>query len=106
MHDTADGKHLLDDLAAAHPSVTKGIGVEVFQRPRTHGFEPLPKRWVNERPFGLLMQHRRLARDCEALPQRSRTMIHWAMAGKMSRETTGESIPTWRIATDIPLVSV
>jgi non-canonical (house-cleaning) NTP pyrophosphatase len=26
------------------------------------------------------MQHRRLARDYEALPQRSRTMIHWAMA--------------------------
>jgi hypothetical protein len=47
------------------------------------------------------MQHRRLARDYEALPQRSRTMIHWAMANKMSRELTGESTPTWRIETDI-----
>ncbi len=57
-----------------------GIDVEVVQRPRAKGFEPLPKRWVHERTFGWLMQHRRLARDYEALPQRSRTVIHWAMA--------------------------
>lgn len=94
VHDTAGGKLLLDELAAAHPSVSKvwadggyqnsvlnhgarlGIDVEVVQRPRTKGFEPLPKRWVIERTFGWLMQHRRLARDYEALPQRSRTMIH------------------------------
>lgn len=119
VHDTTGGKLLLDDLAAAHPSVTKvwadggyqnsifnhgaqlGIDVEVVQRPRARGFEPLPKRWVIERTFGWLMQHRRLARDYEALPQRSRTMIHWAMANKMSRELTGESTPTWRFETDI-----
>ncbi|MFC5241135.1 transposase [Streptomyces atrovirens] len=113
---------LLDDLAA-HPSVAKvwandgyqssifnhgaglGIDVEVVQRPRTKGFEPLPKRGGIERTFGWLMQHRRLARDYEALPQRSRAMIHWAMANKMSREPTGESAPTWRIETDIPLAS-
>ncbi|MFF9221899.1 IS5 family transposase [Streptomyces viridosporus] len=119
VHDTTGGKLLLDDLAAAHPAVSKvradggyqssifnhgaglGIDVEVVQRPRTKGFEPLPKRWVIERTFGWLMQHRRLARDCEALPQRSRAMIHWAMADKMSRELTGESAPTWRIETDM-----
>ncbi|MGW2787894.1 IS5 family transposase [Streptomyces populi] len=100
-HDTVGGKHLLDDLAAAHPHVPKvradggyqssilnhgaslGIDVEVVQRPRTKGFEPLPKRWVIERTFDWLMQHRPLARDCEALPRRSRTMIHWAMANRM-----------------------
>ncbi|MEU5833056.1 transposase [Streptomyces diacarni] len=78
VHDTAGGKLLLDDLTAAHPSVTKvwpdggyqssafnhgaglGIDVEVTQRPRVKGFEPLPKRWVIERPFGWLVQHRRL----------------------------------------------
>ncbi|MFF8506258.1 IS5 family transposase [Streptomyces anulatus] len=121
VHDTAGGKLLLDELAAAHPSVSKvwadggyqnsvlnhgarlGIDVEVVQRPRTKGFEPLPKRWVIERTFGWLMQHRRLARDYEALPQRSQTMIHWAMANKMSRELTGESAPTWRIETDMPV---
>nr|WP_232626973.1 transposase [Streptomyces alfalfae] len=85
-------------MPAAHPSVTKvwadggyqtsviqhgadlGIDVEVVQRPKEKGFQPLPKRWVIERTFGWLMQHRRLARDYEALPQRSRTMIHWVMA--------------------------
>lgn len=124
VHDTVGGKVLLDELAAAHPRVSKvwadggyqssifnhgaihRIDVEVVQRTRTKGFEPLPKRWVIERTFGWLMQHRRLARDYEALPQRSRTMIHWAMANKMARELTGESTLTWRIETDMPTVIV
>ena len=111
VHDTIGGKHLLDDLAAEHPSLTKvwadggyqssilnhgaelGIDVEVVQRTRAKGFEPLPKRWVIERTSGWLMQHHRLARDYTALPQRSGTMIHWAMANKISRELTGESTP-------------
>ncbi|MGW2721616.1 IS5 family transposase [Streptomyces sp. NPDC001492] len=119
VHDTTGGKLLLDDVAANYPSVSKvwadggyqnsifnhgarlGIDVEVVQRPRTRGFEPLPKRWVIERTFGRLMQHRRPARDYEGLPQRSRAMIDWAMANKMSRELTGESTPTWRIETDM-----
>nr|WP_204116392.1 transposase [Streptomyces sp. CS207] len=107
--------------SAAEPSVTvlvegsadaittcgdaEGIDAEVVQRPRVKGFQPLPKRWVIESTFGWLMQHRRLARDYEALPQRSQSMIHWAMADKMSRELTVESAPTWRIETDIPLTS-
>ncbi|MFC9262249.1 IS5 family transposase [Streptomyces hydrogenans] len=120
VHDSAGGKQALTELAEAHPSVTKvwadggyqtsviqhgaglGIDVEVVRRPKGKGFQPLPKRWVIERTFGWLMQHRRLARDYEALPQRSRTMIHWAMANKMSRELTGESAPTWRTETDMP----
>ncbi|WP_372456411.1 IS5 family transposase, partial [Streptomyces anulatus] len=91
VHDSAGGKQALIELAAAHPGVTKvwadggyqssviqhgaglGIAVEVVQRPKEKGFRPLPKRWVIERTFGWLMQHRRLARDYEALPQRSRT---------------------------------
>ncbi len=119
VHDTTGGKLLLDDVAANHPSVSKvwadggyqnsifnhgalfGIDVEVVQRPRAKGFEPLPKRWVIERTFGWLMQRRRLVRDYEALPQRSRAMIHWAMANEMARELTGESTPTWRIETDM-----
>ncbi|WP_329474091.1 IS5 family transposase [Streptomyces sp. NBC_01723] len=123
VHDTTGGKLLLDDLAAARPSVSKvwadggyqnsifdhgarlGIDVEVVQRPRTKGFEPLSKRWVIERTLGRLMQHRRLTRDYEALPQRPQSMIHWAMANKMARELTGESTPTWRIETGIPLIS-
>jgi len=78
VHDTTGGKLLLEDLAAAHPGVTKvwadggyqasilnhgaglGIDVEVVQRPRTKGFEPLPKRWVIERTFGWLIRGRSL----------------------------------------------
>jgi transposase len=60
------GRHL-------HHGAGLGIDVEVVQRPRTRRFEPLPKRWVIWRIFGWLMQHRRLTRDYEVLPQRSRT---------------------------------
>ncbi|SHM26666.1 Transposase [Streptomyces yunnanensis] len=115
VHDTAGGKHLLDQVANSQPEVTKawvdggyqssvinhgarlGIDVEVVKRPTTTGFHPLPKRWVIERTFDWLMQNRRLARDYEALPQRSQAMIHWAMANTMSRSLTSESTPTWRI---------
>lgn len=57
-----------------------GIDVQVVRRPQVKGFQPPPQRWVIARTFGRPMQHRRLARDYEALPQRSRTVIHWAMA--------------------------
>ncbi len=71
VHDTTGGKLLLDDVSANHPSVSKvwadggyqnsifnngallGIDVEVVQRPRAKGFEPLPKRWVIERDLRL-----------------------------------------------------
>lgn len=83
VHDSAGGKQLLTELASTHPSVSKvwadggystsvlqhgadaGIDVEVVQRPQARGFHPLPKRWVIERTFGWLMQHRRLVRDYE-----------------------------------------
>ncbi|MGQ4390332.1 hypothetical protein [Streptomyces sp. SAS_270] len=72
------------------------MDVEVVKRPTTKGFQPQAKRWAIERTFGWLMQHRRLVRDYEAPPQRSRAMIHWPMANRTSRELTGESTPTWR----------
>jgi transposase len=95
MSDTAAGRDLLDVVALEHPTVNKvwvdggyqasawrhgalrGIEVEVVTRRGEKGFHVLPRRWVVERTFGWLMQHRRLARDYEALPQRSRAMIHW-----------------------------
>jgi transposase len=42
------------------------------------------------------MLHRRLARDCEALPARSEAMIHLAMIDLVARRCTRESTPTWR----------
>ncbi|MFG3226917.1 hypothetical protein ACGF07_19285 [Kitasatospora sp. NPDC048194] len=40
--------------------------------------------------------HRRLARDCEALPARSEAVIHGAMIGLMTRRLAGETTQTWR----------
>jgi transposase len=122
VQDSAGGQQVLDHLADTQPSVSmawvdggynnavirhgaqQGIQVEVVKRPAVKGFHLLPRRWVVERTLGWLMQHRRLVRDYEALPQRSRTMIHWAMTNKMSRELTGESTQTWR--TDPPKADI
>jgi hypothetical protein len=41
------------------------------------------------------MQHRRLARDCEALPGNSRSMITIAMIDNLARRLTAETTPTW-----------
>jgi transposase len=115
VQDTPGGRAVVAELAARHPSVTRtwvdagyhrsvaqagaahGIDVEVVSKdPGRKGFRPLPKRWAVERTYGWLMLHRRLARDYETLPERSRTMIHWAMTDIMTRRLTGESTPTWR----------
>ncbi|AKA09235.1 hypothetical protein SAZ_41210 [Streptomyces noursei ZPM] len=42
------------------------------------------------------MLHRRLARDYEALPERSEAMIHLAMTDLMARRPTGEATISWR----------
>ena len=115
MQEGPAGLQLLTKAAAAHPAICKawagsayrnavidhaaalGIDVEVVRRdPATRGFTPLPRRWAVERTFGWLMLHRRLARDCEALPARSEAMIHIAMIDLMARRCTRESTPTWR----------
>jgi transposase len=114
VQDTVGGRDVVDALATHHPTVVKawvdsgykrsvieqgakhGIDVEVVSKePGQKGFVPQPKRWAAERTFGWLMLHRRLARDYETLPERSRTMIFWAMIDNMSRRLTGESTQTW-----------
>jgi transposase len=91
VQDSVAGTHLIDQVAAAHPSIRKvwvdggyrqhlvehadtlGIDMEIIQpTPGTRGFTPLPKRWTVERTYGWLMFHRRLARDYEPLPARRR----------------------------------
>lgn len=122
VQDSAGGKQVLDHLAADHPSVSKtwvdggynttvishgaqrDIEVEVVKRTAAKGFHVLPRRWIVERTWGWLMQHRRLVRDYEALPRRSRAMVLWAMTNIMSRFLAGESTQTWRndpLKTDI-----
>lgn len=114
VQDTNGGKAVTAALAAAHPSVTAGwadngyktgflehaaahgIAFEqVSKLEGQKGFAVLPRRWVVERTFGWLVLHRRLVRDYETLPERSITMIHWAMIDNMSRRLTGEATQTW-----------
>lgn len=115
VQDTNGGKDVTSLLAAGHPSVTAGwvdggykngflqhaadagITFQVVPKdPDQKGFAPLPRRWAVERTFGWLVLHRRLVRDYETLPERSATMIHWALIDNMSKRLTGESTPTWR----------
>jgi Transposase DDE domain len=56
----------------------------VTKDPQQRGFKPQRKRWAVERTSGWLMMHRRLVRDYETNPRRSRAMIHWAMIDNMS----------------------
>jgi transposase len=120
IQDTTGGREVIDQLAANQPHVTKAwvdagykqsvidrgakhdIQVEVVTKePNQRGFIPQRQRWAIERTLGWLMQHRRLVRDYEALPERSLTMIHWSMIGIMSRRLTGESTHNWRHDTAI-----
>jgi len=115
VQDTTGGRDVVSELADRHPGVVKawvdsgykrsviergashGIDVEVISKdPGQKGFAPLPKRWAVERTFGWWMLHRRLVRDYETLPERSATMIYWAMIDNMGRRLTGESTQTWR----------
>jgi len=117
VQDTNGGKDVTAQLAARHPSVTAGwvdggcktgfldhaadAGITfriVPKEPGQKGFAPLPRRWAVERTFGWLVLHRRLVRDYETLPERSATMIYWAMIDNMSRRLTGETTPTWQDA--------
>ena len=115
VHDTAGGRVVVQQVAQYHPQVTvawadsgykqsvidtgaaHGIDVQVVTKdPQQRGFVPQRKRWAVERTFGWLMLHRRLVRDYETDPKRSRAMIHWAMIDNMSRRLTGESTSSWR----------
>ena len=115
VQDTTGGRAVVEQVARRHPQVSvawvdsgykrsvidtgAAYGIEVLvvtKDPQQRGFKPQRKRWAVERTFGWLMLHRRLVRDYETNPQRSRAMIHWAMIDNMSRRLTGESALSWR----------
>jgi transposase len=61
-----DGGYNGPDFANWVGNQSPGLEVEVIKRSDdVHGFKVLPKRWVVERTFGWLVQHRRLVRDYE-----------------------------------------
>ncbi|MCZ4101787.1 transposase [Streptomyces sp. H39-C1] len=107
VQDSAGGKRILDTLAAQWPTITKtwvdagynngvvrhgaahGIDVEVVARDKEQkGFVVQPIRWRVEQTFGIMSRYRRLHRDYEALPDRSRSIIHWAMVNSMTTRLT------------------
>ena len=60
--------------------------LEVLKRPpEQKGFVVLPRRWVVERTFAWLSNHRRLSKDYERLMPTSETFIHIAMMRLMLR---------------------
>jgi transposase len=115
VSDNTIGIDLLNQAKATHPTLAKtwvdagfknkviehgaalGIDVEVVAKdPNVKGFSVVKRRWVVERTLGWLMLHRRLARDYEALPTTSASMITIAMIDNVAKRLTGESTPTWR----------
>lgn len=55
------------------------LKVEVVKRSATKGFAVLPRRWIVERTFGWLMQHRRLVRDYERSVWSAQAWVQLAM---------------------------
>jgi len=115
VSDNTIGIDLLDRATTTHPTLAKtwvdagfkktvvehgatlGIDVEtVTKDPQVKGFSVVKRRWVVERTLGWIMQHRRLARDYEALPDNSASMITIAMIDNLTKRLTGETTPTWR----------
>jgi transposase len=112
-HDNAVGIVLLDKVAAdavqkalvdqgfknavvAHGE-KMGVDVEIVERnPDQTGFVPIPKRWIVERSYGILMLHRKLVRDYEHLPRGSESRVYWAMTAVILRRMTGTTAAAWR----------
>jgi putative transposase len=63
----------------------------VLRSEEQRGFRVLPRRWVVERTFAWLMQHRRLVRDYEETTASSEALIYIAMTRLMLRR-----LPTTR----------
>ena len=76
----ADGGYGGSDFAQSARELSPKLEVEIIKRSDdTSGFKVLPKRWVVERTFGWLMQHRRLARDYERTESSAEAWVYLAM---------------------------
>ena len=76
----ADGGYAGDGFAQSVKDMLPHLEVKIVKRSDdTKGFKVLPRRWVVERTFAWLMQHRRLARDYERTESSAEAWIYLAM---------------------------
>ena len=81
-----DGGYTGEDFAAWVKTRHPQLEVEVIKRSDdVSGFKVLPRRWVVERTFGWLVQHRRLVRDYEPTETSATGWIFIAMLRVMLR---------------------
>jgi transposase len=73
-----------------HCATTHGITIEVVDRIKPHGFHVLPRRWVIERTWGWLVNHRRLRIDYERDPVVTAGFVWAAHARHLLRRLTTE----------------
>ena len=75
-----DGGYCGETFAQQVQELRPKVEVEVVKRSDdTQGFKVLPRRWVVERTFAWLMQHRRLVRDYETSESSAEAWIYLAM---------------------------
>jgi transposase len=81
-----DGGYAGEDFADAAREHRPKLDVEVVKRSdSTHGFVVLSRRWVVERTFAWLMQHRRLVRDYEQTDASAQSWVYVAIIRVMLR---------------------
>ena len=81
-----DGGYSGPELAAWVRERSPKLDVQVVKRnDSVKGFKVLPKRWVVERTFGWLVQHRRLVRDYEKTEESAEGWIAVALTRVMLR---------------------
>lgn len=81
----ADGAYKPDIFRSQVRKLGQAKTVYIQRKRGTKGFELLPKRWVVERTFGWLTQHRRLCRSYEKTTTSETAMIRLAMTRVMLR---------------------
>jgi transposase len=75
-------------------AVAHDIAVEIVSRVKAHEFEPLPRRWVVERTWAWLVNHRRLRIDYERDPIVTEGFVWAAHARLLLRRLTIEPQPS------------
>lgn len=87
--DTGFKHTFIDYCATAHD-----IAVEIVHRTTAHQFQVLPRRWVVERTWGWLVNHRRLRIDYERDPVVTAGFVWAAHARLLLRRLTTEPHPS------------